>query len=94
VIAEIVFAALSGGAGHGDYAAAHALFPVPMLTTPLESDTTRPVSKTLALTQLPLLGGPIGYCLARRRQTPLIAAGAVHLLAAIAAFSGIIRNFS
>ena len=43
-----LFAALiSGGAGHGDYAAARALFSAPMLLTLLEGDTIGPFSMIL-----------------------------------------------
>lgn len=90
----IVLAILSGGAGHGNYAAARALFPIPMLTTLLEGDTIGPVSTTLALIQFPLLGALTGYGLAQGRRTLLIAVGGVHFLAMLAAFSGVIPNFS
>lgn len=90
----LFLAILSGGIGHGDYAAARALFPVPMLTTLLEGDTIGPLSMTLALAQFPLLGALAGYCRARARKAPLIAVGIVHLAAVATAFSGAIPNFS
>lgn len=90
----LFLAVLSGGIGHGDYAAARALFPVPMLTTLLEGDTIGPLSLGLALAQFPLIGALTGYCRARGRWTPLIVVAAVHLVAMLAAFSGIIPNFS
>jgi hypothetical protein len=93
-VVALFLAILSSGAGHGDYAAARALFPVPMLTTLLEGDTIGLLSMTLALVQFPLLGALTGYCLAITRWTPLIAVGIVHLLAVLAAFSGVIPNFS
>ena len=93
-VVALVLAMLSGGAGHGDYAAARALFPVPMLTTLLEGDTIGPLSMTLALAQFPLIGALTGYCLALRRLAPLVAVGAVHLVAMVLAFSGVIPNFS
>ena len=93
-VVALFLAVLSGGIGHGDYAAARALFPVPMLTTLLEGDTIGPLSLGLALAQFPLLGALAGYCLASARRTPLIAVGMVHCLAVLAAFSGAIPNFS
>lgn len=93
-VVALFLAMLSGGAGHGDYAAARALFPVPMLTTLLEGDTIGPLSMTLALAQFPLIGALIGYCLALRRRAPVIAVGVLHLVAMVLAFSGVIPNFS
>ena len=93
-VVALFLAILSGGAGHGDYSAARALFPVPMLTTLLEDDTIGPLSMTLALVQFPLVGGLAGYCLAGARRVPLIVVGVVHLVAVVVAFSGVIPNFS
>lgn len=93
VIALFV-AMLSGGGGHGDYAAARALFPAAMLMTLLEGDTIGPLSIGLALVQFPLAGALVGYSLARARWTPLIAVGVVHVLCLLVAFSGAIPNFS
>lgn len=93
-VAALFLAMLSGGAGHGDYAAARALFPVPMLTTLLEGDTIGLLSFTLALVQFPMMGALTGYCLALRRWEPLIAVGVLHFVAMVLAFSGVIPNFS
>ena len=93
-VAALFLAVMSAGAGHGSYAAARALFPVPMLTTLLEGDSIGPLSITLALAQFPALGALAGYSLARARRTPLVVAGLVHLVAMLVAFSGAIPNFS
>ncbi|QDH35338.1 hypothetical protein [Porphyrobacter sp. YT40] len=93
-VAALFLAVISAGAGHGSYAAARALFPVPMLTTLLEGDSIGPLSITLALAQFPTLGALAGYSLARARLTPLVVVGIVHLVAMLAAFSGTLPNFS
>ena len=93
-VAALFLAMLSGGVGHGDYAAARALFPVPMLATLLEGDTIGPLSFALALVQFPMIGALTGYCLALRRWAPLIAIGVLHFVAMVLAFSGVIPNFS
>lgn len=93
-VVALFLAVLSGGAGHGDYAAARALFPLPMLATLLEGDTIGPLSFTLALAQFPLMGALTGCCLASGRWAPLIVAGVLHLAAMVLAFSGVIPNFS
>lgn len=90
----LFLAVLSAGAGHGDYAAARALFPLPMLATLLEGDTIGLLSMTLALIQFPVMGAITGYSLARARWTPLIAIGIMQVVATLIAFSGVIPNFS
>ena len=90
----LLLAVMSAGAGHGDYAAARALFPVPMLTTLLEGDTIGPLSISLALAQFPLLGALAGWCRHSGRRAGLVVAGAIHLVAVAVAFSGVIPNFS
>ena len=90
----LLAAVMSAGAGHGSYLAARALFPVPMLTSLVEGDTIGPVSLSLALAQFPALGIVFGYCQACDNRLPIYVIIAIQLLAALAAFSGTIPNFS
>jgi hypothetical protein len=93
-IPALFLAMTSGGAGHGDYGFARALFPVPMLTTLLEGDTIGPISFGLALVQFPLFGALIGWSKAKAQWKPLLAMLCFYAVAVIAAFSGTIPNFS
>jgi hypothetical protein len=82
----------SAGAGHGDYVAARALFPLPMLLAVVEGRIGW-FSGSLALLQLPLYGALLGWSL--RRGTPIlpILLALLHLAAAVACFSGMIFDF-
>jgi hypothetical protein len=94
IAAPAVFAAIvSAGAGHGDYAAARALFPVPMLST-LPEGRIGATAIALALVQFPLYGAAIGWARARRACLPAALAGFLHLAAAIACFGGALPAFS
>ncbi|MEA3039927.1 MAG: hypothetical protein QOE79_2440 [Sphingomonadales bacterium] len=93
-IPALLFAIASAGAGHGDYVAARALFPIPMLLTVFQHGRIGAVSIAIALLQFPLYGG-LGAWIARRRKNLLAALAALaHVLAAIACFSGWIPGFS
>lgn len=86
-------AVLSGGAGHGGYAAARALFPLPMLLTLVEG-SIGPVSGGLALVQFPLYGALLGWSRARRSRGPVIALASLHVAAAVACSAGLLPDFS
>lgn len=93
-VPALVVAVLSAGAGHGDYALARALFPVPMLMTLLEG-SIGPFAAGAALLQFPLYGALVGWSRARRRANrALVLLASLHLAAAIACFSGLLPNFS
>ena len=87
-------AIVSGGAGHGQYVAARALFPGPMVMTYYESDKIGLLSISLALVQFPFYGGLIGWALARKAYVAIVAVVAIHLVAASLCFSGAVPNFS
>jgi hypothetical protein len=87
-------AVLSGGAGHGHYMAARALFPLPMLFSRLEGEIGV-VSILLTLFQFPMYGAMIGWvfsCTSKKKL--LLLPAAVHLAALIACFSGALPDFS
>jgi hypothetical protein len=84
---------ISAGAGHGDYVAARALFPVPMLLTLLEG-SIGVLSAGLALLQFPIYGGLLGWTFVRKAYLPAAAVGSLHLVAAILCFAGALPNFS
>ena len=92
-ILALFLAFISAGAGHGDYIAARALFPVPMLTTLAESDSIGPVSMALGLGQFPLYGAFVGL-FSKRIVITVCALAALHIIAALVAFSGALPNFS
>ena len=83
----------SGGAGHGDYGFARALFPVPMVIAGL-AGRIGPVSIAFAVAQIPVVGGLAGWSFARQRAWPVIILLGVHLLATAFAFSGQPTAFS
>jgi hypothetical protein len=87
-------AIVSGGAGHGQYVAARALFPVPMVMTYYEGDRIGLLSISLALVQFPFYGGLIGWALARKAYVAIVAVVAIHLVATSLCFSGAVPNFS
>lgn len=86
-------AIISGGAGHGEYVAARALFPLPMLLTLLEGSIGA-FSGGLALLQFPLYGALFGWIIWRRSFGAAIMLAALHLGAAIACFAGALPDFS
>jgi hypothetical protein len=88
-------AVLSGGAGHGHYEAARALFPYTMLLTRLTGDTVALPLLGLALVQFPLYGLALGLAAAKGRLALALALRlAAHAIAAAVCFSGAIPNFS
>ena len=60
-------ALLSAGAGHGDYGAARALFPLPMLMTLIEGQIGV-FSFGLAFLQFPFYGAILGWAVARSNR--------------------------
>lgn len=92
-LASLLAALASGGAGHGDYIAARALFPVPMLLTVLHRNTIGAASFGLALVQFPLYGALLGWTVARRNYLPAGLIALAHCLAAWACFAGWLPNF-
>lgn len=91
-IPALILAMLSSGAGHGDYAFARALFPVPMLLT--FNDTINILSLITALVQFPLYGWIAGRAMARQDFRLLGVVLTLHGLAVAACFSGVLPNFS
>jgi hypothetical protein len=91
------FAVLSAGAGHGDYAAARLLFPIPMLMTLATGNSIGPASIVLAFTQFTIYGAVLGWSVAAspfRLFVSGVVITLVHTLAALACFRGAIPNFS
>lgn len=92
-VPALLAALLSTGAGHGDYSAARALFPVPMLLTLLEG-SIGPIARAAALLQFPLYGALLGWSRTRRSYGALIGVALLHLAAASACFAGLLPNYS
>jgi hypothetical protein len=92
----ITLAIISGGAGHGHYEFARALFPYTMLLTRVSGDTITMPLIVLALAQFPTYGAVIGACSHRHLAVILVGATLLfaHTLVAVFCFSGIIPNFS
>lgn len=93
-VPAIVIAILSGGLGHGDYAAARALFPVPMLLTLLQNDTIGVLSIGLGVLQFPIFGALLGWCVERKSYFPAVVVILAHVIAASICFAGTLPNFS
>ena len=89
----LFLALMSSGAGHGDYVAARALFPAPMLLTLLEGSIGI-ISLAMAVLQFPFYGGLLGWTHARRSYRPAAIVGSLHLVATILCFSGALPYFS
>lgn len=92
-VPTVVAAIISGGAGHGDYAAARALFPFAMLLTLFEG-RIGPFSMTVGLLQFPMYGALLGWSLDRRNYLPVLVVAIAHIMAAMLCFSGILPEFS
>ncbi len=88
----VFLAMLSSGGGHGDYQFARAAFPVPMLLT--FNGPINPLSLVTALVQFPVYGWIAGSAIAREELGRLIVVAALHVLAVIVCFSGLLPNFS
>lgn len=93
-IPAVMAAAASGGAGHGGYVAARALFPVPMLLTLLQGDSIGAFSIVVGLLQFPIYGLLLGWSIARRSWVPVVMILVIHMIAASACFAGILPNLS
>lgn len=89
----ILAAIMSGGAGHGDYVAARALFPASMLLTLVEG-RVGVLSMGIGLLQFPIYGGLLGWANVRRNFLPVLGVASVHLVAAMLCFSGAVPDFS
>lgn len=95
-LAELVavfLAFISAGSGHGDYAFARLLFPLPLLFMPLEGGMGVMTLSTGAL-QFPLYGAFISWIAERRSYAYLAALAFLHLAAAIACFTGALSQFT
>ena len=86
-------AVASGGAGHGDYVAAQALFPLPMLLTLLEG-AVGAVSIAVGLLQFPVYGALLGWSVTRKNHLPAVVVTLAHVIAASLCFEGALPNFS
>jgi hypothetical protein len=93
-VPAVMAAVISGGAGHGDYFAARALFPAPMLLTLLEGDKVGAFSIVVGLLQFPIYGTLLGWSIARKNLVPLAVVILAHIIAASACFAGALPNFS
>lgn len=89
----VIAALVSAGVGHGDYVAARALFPVTMLLTLVEGQIGW-LGIAVALVQFPFYGGLLGWARFREYYRPIWVAVGVHLVAAIACFTGLLPYFS
>ncbi|MCB2066583.1 MAG: hypothetical protein KDE15_08090 [Erythrobacter sp.] len=89
----LLAAFVSAGAGHGDYVAARLLFPYSMLLTLVEGRIGA-VSLAIGLAQFPAYGALLGWLRARRNPAAALALAGLHLVAAMACFTGILPNFS
>jgi len=93
-LAAVVAAIASAGAGHGNYVAARALFPVPMLLTFYQGDSFGLLSMIVALAQFPFYGVLVAWTYGRKSSVPLLTVSLVHLLAGAICFLGALPNFS
>jgi hypothetical protein len=89
----VLAAIASGGAGHGSYVAARMLFPFSFLLTLVEGGIG-PIGTGLGLLQYPLYGALLGRAMASGRFRIPIALLALHLIAVITCFSGILADFT
>ena len=81
-----LLAVISGGAGHGDYVLARALFPLPVLLADLLGETSW--IWIAILLQFPLYGALLGWSSGQRRLLgTAIPLAALHIAAASAAFA-------
>jgi hypothetical protein len=89
----LVLAVMSSGAGHGDYFAARLLYPVSILLTLVEG-RIGVVSMAVGLLQFPAYGVLLGWAHVRGKHLPVAVVALVHLIAAMACFSGLVPDFS
>jgi hypothetical protein len=90
----LMIAIVSGGAGHGDYAAARALFPAALLLTRVDGDTIGWLSIGAALLQFPIYGVLLAWAILRKNYVPVLVVASLHIIAVIVCFSGTLPNFS
>ncbi len=90
---SLLIAALSAGAGHGDYGAARALFPFSMAITLVEG-SIGPISLTVALAQFPIYGGVLGWSIVQKNFRAIFAFLLIHFIAMMFCFSGTLPAFS
>jgi hypothetical protein len=93
-IPAILAAVSSGGAGHGHYVAALALFPASMLLTLLQRDMVGVFSIIVGLLQFPVYGTLFGWSIMRKNYLPAVAVALAHLIAATICFAATLPNFS
>jgi hypothetical protein len=93
-VPAVVAAAASGGAGHGNYVAARALFPTPMLLTFFEGDRIGAFSVVIGLLQFPVYGTLLGWSIARKNWVPTVMVTLAHLVAGTVCFAAKLPNFS
>lgn len=89
----LLAAVMSAGAGHGDYVAALALFPWPMLLAGW-TGVIGTAAIGLALLQFPAAGAVLGVAFAQRRYEAIALLALVHAIGIAVCFSGAIPNFS
>ena len=95
IVVEIVAAPIglwSAGAGHGGFVLARWLFPLPLLIGPFDP-AEGAITMTVAALQYPLYGALAGWCVPRRAYAPVAAVALLHLVAAIACFTGLVPGF-
>ena len=92
-VLAVIAAVVSGGAGHGDYVAAQALFPLPMLLTLLEG-AVGAVSIAVGLLQFPVYGALLGWSVTRKNHLPAVVVTLAHVIAASVCFAGALPSFS
>lgn len=88
----IIAAFASSGAGHGSYVATRLLFPFSSLLMLIEGEIG-PLGIGVGLLQYPLYGAVVGLGIGSRHLRLPIALGVIHLIAAIACFSGLLSDF-
>jgi hypothetical protein len=93
MLPALCIALLSGAAGHGDYIAARALFPVPMLLTRF-TGSIGVISLGTALLQFPLYGAVLGWSILRDQRSLIAALAVIHATFATICFAGALPNFS
>jgi hypothetical protein len=96
-VPALAMAIASGGAGHGTYAAARLLYPIPMLLTRISGDEIGFLSSVIALLQFSIYGAVTGWHVGIRQPRSRIYLTALllaHGAAALACFCGAVPNFS
>ena len=93
-IPTLALAAVSAGAGHGDYGLARLFFPIPMLMT-LVTGSLVPEPLAFALVQFPLYGFACARAMNSRTWAQItMIIGVGHLCGVILCFSGLLPDFS